>query len=82
MPTLSGDPSLFKLIALTAFCNSCSSVFAFSRSSSRPRCCCCDRSSLSELSAESGGVVTAPVGIRLLFTGGGDWRTLPLGAKS
>jgi hypothetical protein len=36
----------------------------------------------SEDSAESGGDNTAPVGIRRLFTGGGDWRRLLSCAKS
>ena len=39
-------------------------------------------SSTSEFSEESGGDNTAPVGILRLFTGGGDCRTLALGAKS
>jgi hypothetical protein len=36
----------------------------------------------SEASGESGGDKTAPVGIRKLLTGGGDWRRLFVGAKS
>ena len=52
-----------------------------SLSSSRPRSFLAALS-LSEDSAESGGDNTAPVGMRRLFTGGGDWRMLFTCAKS
>lgn len=75
--SLAGEPSLLRSIDRTASCNSFQ-VFRISRPLSS-----WDASSRSELSGEeSGGDITAPVGIRRLFTGGGDWRTLPLEAKS
>ena len=67
----SGEPSRRCSMALTAACSSEKSSslldlpLDYSSSSSLEFC------------VESGGEMTAPVGIRLLFTGGGDCLKLP-----
>jgi len=70
-PGLSGEPSLRRSIDRTAFWSSASSI-------SRPRSFPSPSSELSE----SGGEITAPVGMMWSLIGGGDWRTLLRVAKS